>query len=138
MPDASPWHVTTQSLRFSDNDSVGHVNNAIYAVMFEAGRTALINEAGVIDRGGPLAAVIARLEIDFKREMSWPGDVVIETAIERFGGKSIHMRQRVSKDGALAAEGLSVLVMIDRATRRPVPVSDQVRERFAPWALPGA
>ena len=137
-PAAGTWHTTTQRLRFSDNDSVGHVNNAVYAVMFEAGRTELINAAAAFDREGPLAAVIVRLEIDFKREMSWPGDVLIESGIGKFGTKSIHIRQRVSKDGILTAEGVSVLVMIDRQTRRAVELPASVRRQFAPWTLPPA
>lgn len=130
------WHRTVQRLRFSDNDAVGHVNNAIYATMFEAGRTELLNEAGAFDRNGPLAAVIVRLEIDFKREMAWPGDVVIETAIARFGTKSVQIRQRTLKDGVLTSEGLCILAMIDRQTRRAVVLDDAIRARFAPWTLP--
>ena len=132
------WHRTTHRLRFSDNDSVGHVNNAVYAVMFEAGRTELMDAAGVFVRGGALAAVIVRLEIDFKHEMSWPGDVTVESAVTRFGTKSIHIRQRVLFHDMLAADGLSVLALIDRETRRAVPLDDTVRGHFAPWTLPGA
>ena len=131
------WHRTTHRLRFSDNDAVGHVNNAVYAVMFEAGRTELMDEAGVFVRGGELAAVIVRLEIDFKHEMSWPGDVTVESAVARFGGKSIHMRQRVLFRGELVAEGVSVLALIDRETRRAVMLDDTIRDHFAPWTLPG-
>lgn len=130
------WHRTTHRLRFSDNDSVGHVNNAVYAVMFEAGRTELMDAAGVFVRGGALAAVIVRLEIDFKREMSWPGDVTVESAVARFGGKSIHIRQRVLSQGVLAAEGISVLALIDRESRRAVPLDDAIRAHFGPWTLP--
>ena len=131
------WHSTTHRLRFSDNDSVGHVNNAVYAVMFEAGRTELMDAAGVFVRGGDLAAVIVRLEIDFKHEMSWPGDVLVQSAVTRFGGKSVHIRQRVLFQDTLAAEGVSVLALIDRQTRRAVPLDDRVRAHFAPWTLPG-
>ena len=132
------WHRTIHRLRFSDNDSVGHVNNAVYAVMFEAGRTELMDAAGVFLRGGPLAAVIVRLEIDFKREMSWPGDVTVESAVDHFGAKSVHIRQRVLFQGQLAAEGVSVLVLIDRESRRSVPLDDAIRGHFAPWTLPPA
>ncbi len=131
------WHATTHRLRFSDNDSVGHVNNAVYAVLFEAGRTELLDAAGVFERGGRLAAVIVRLEIDFKREMSWPGDVTVESAVSRFGSKSVHIRHRTKSAGEVTAEGLSVLALIDRETRRAVVLDDGVRQRFAPWTLPG-
>ena len=130
------WHQATQRLRFSDNDGVGHVNNAIYATMFEAGRTELMDAAGVFVRGGPLAGVIVRLEIDFKREMSWPGDVLIESAIAKYGTKSVHIRQRVLFNDVIVADGLAILVLIDRETRRAVPLGDDIRAKFAPWTLP--
>ncbi len=139
MPEpAGPWHETVHRLRFSDNDSVGHVNNAVYAVMFEAGRTELMDAAALFERGGPLSAVIVRLEIDFRREMSWPGEVTISSAVSRFGAKSFDIRQRIAKGGVVTAEGVSVIALIDRETRRAVPLDPGVRARFAPWTLPGA
>ena len=131
------WHRTTQRLRFSDNDAVGHVNNAVYATLFEAGRTELMDAAGLFERGGTLAGVIVRLEIDFKHEMCWPGDVVIESAIARFGGKSVHIHQRVRFGGRIVADGLAILALIDRETRKAVPLGPDVRARFAPWTLRG-
>ena len=136
-PAEGAWHRATQRLRFSDNDSVGHVNNAVYATLFEAGRTELLDASGTV-RNGPLAPVIVRLEIDFKHEMSWPGDVLIESAVVRFGRTSVTIRQRVSKDGVVTAEGACVLVLIDRQTRRAAPLDAAVRAGFAPWTLPGA
>jgi acyl-CoA thioester hydrolase len=130
------WHRASQRLRYSDNDAVGHVNNAIYATMFEAGRTELMDAAGIFVRGGPLAGVIVRLEIDFKREMSWPGDVVIESGVARFGTKSVHIRHRLLFKDEIVAEGLAILALIDRETRRAVPLDDNVRAKFAPWTLP--
>ena len=132
----SVWHRATQRLRYSDNDAVGHVNNAIYATMFEAGRTELMDAAGIFVRGGPLAGVIVRLEIDFKREMSWPGDVVIESAVGRFGTKSVHIRHRLLFKDEVVAEGLAILALIDRESRRAVPLDDDVRAKFARWTLP--
>ncbi len=34
---AEPWFESTQTLRFNDCDPVGHINNAAYVVLFEAG-----------------------------------------------------------------------------------------------------
>jgi len=130
MPDA---FVTTHKLRFSDCDMVGHVNNAIYSVMFEAGRTDLMQAAGIYTQDASFSMVIVRLEIDFKREMSWPGDVVIETHVERIGNKSIHMRQLLRSGGEVRAEGLSVLAAIDRDSRRAIAFDESWRDRFAPW-----
>ncbi len=125
--------VTTHKLRFSDCDMVGHVNNAIYSVMFEAGRTDLMQAAGIYSLDSSFSMVIVRIEIDFKREMNWPGDVVIETYVERIGNKSIHMRQVMRSIGEVRAEGLSILAAIDRESRRAIELDQSWRDRFAPW-----
>ena len=133
---SDPWFRTTQRLRYSDNDLNGHLNNAVYATLFESGRVELSATAEIMAGRSGLATVLARLEIDFKHELSWPGEVLIETAVLRFGNKSVSFRQRISRDGLVAAEAVTVLVMIDRTTRRSVPLDDVARERLAPWLLP--
>ena len=40
-------HATTHRLRFNDTDRLGHVNNAVFAVMLEQGRSELAVEAGL-------------------------------------------------------------------------------------------
>jgi acyl-CoA thioester hydrolase len=135
MPE--PWFATTHKLRFSDCDPVGHVNNAVYSTMFEAGRTDLMFAAGLRLLDGPISMVIVRLEIDFRHEMTWPGDVLIETAVSRLGNKSIHMRQTIQSGGAVSAEALSILAAIDRETRRAIVLDHSWHDRFAPWTLPG-
>ncbi len=134
MPEG--WFATTHKLRFNDCDSVGHVNNAVYATMAEAGRTDLMAAAGLYKPGETFAMVIVRLEIDFKAEMTWPGDVLIQTAVSRIGNKSIHMRQIISTNGKESAHALSILAAIDRETRRAIVFDATWHARFAPWTLP--
>jgi acyl-CoA thioester hydrolase len=126
--------ITTQQLRFCDTDMLGHVNNAVYAEMFEAGRVEMLAPLGLL--GGPHAVVIARLEIDFLREMNWPGTARIETAIARIGTKSMHVRQRLLVGGEETARSRSVLAVIDVQTRRAVPIHDGWRAVLAQWHLP--
>lgn len=127
--------VTTQRLRLCDADPIGHVNNAVYAVMYEAGRAELLQPLGLLDP--PLGAVIARLEIDFLREMTWPGEVRIETEVARLGTKSINLRQRLLMHGEVTSRAVSVLVMIDLATRRALPLEDAWRAALAPYCVTG-
>jgi acyl-CoA thioester hydrolase len=125
--------VTSQKLRFCDTDMLGHVNNAAYAEMFEAGRVEMLAPLGLL--GGPHAVVIVRLEIDFRHEMNWPGDVTIETWITRVGTKSLHMGQRLLVEGAETARSRSVLAVIDVQTRRAVPLTDEWRAVLARWQV---
>ncbi len=127
--------VVTQKLRFSDTDRLGHINNAVYAVMYEAGRAEIMNAAGLIT--ADFAPVIVRLEIDFVLEMNWPAEVRIETEVTRLGGKSFHMRQRLLVDGVITSRSTSVLAVIDTRTRRAVPLSDEWRAALAPWLVAG-
>ena len=131
-------HTTTHRLRFNDTDRLGHVNNAIFAVMLEQGRSELAQVCGLPVEGGTLALVIVRLELDFMREMAWPGEVRIETEVARLGTKSFTLHQRLIHDGALCGRAQTVLVIMDRGMRRAVELSPEHRAALSPWiASPG-
>jgi acyl-CoA thioester hydrolase len=130
------FHTTLQKLRFCDTDRLGHINNAVYAVMYEAGRAEMLEQAGLLAPEAGRAVVIARLEIDFLREMNWPGEVSVESAIHRIGTKSFTMRQRLMIDGVLCSRALSVLAVIDTGTRRAVPLETAWKADFETWLDP--
>ena len=125
--------VTTHRLRFNDTDRLGHVNNAVFAVMLEQGRSELAVAAGLPMGEEALALVIVRLELDFLREMAWPGEVRIETEVARLGAKSFTLRQRLVSADELCARGLTVLVVMDRTARRAVPLAPTWREALGRW-----
>jgi len=134
---------TTHRLRFNDTDRLGHVNNAVFAVMLEQGRSELAVEARLpigSDAASLVAAslVIVRLELDFLREMAWPGAVTVETEVARLGNKSFTLHQRLISAGELCARSVSVLVVMDRASRRALPLTGAWRESLAPWLAPDA
>jgi acyl-CoA thioester hydrolase len=131
-------HVTTQKLRFCDTDALGHINNAVYSVMLEAGRVDLFAGTGLLDRNSPHALVIARLELDFLREMNWPGEVRIESLVTEIGAKAIRMRQTLHANGTLSARARNVLAVIDISTRRSVPITENWRAALEPWLVPEA
>lgn len=127
-----PAFVTTHRLRFNDTDALGHVNNAVFAVMLEQGRSELALAAGLPIRGGAQALVIVRLELDFVREMGWPGDVAIETEVLRLGGRSFTMAQRLLHGGELCARAQTVLVVLDRTSGRAAAI-DPWRDSLERW-----
>ena len=114
--------VTTHRLRFNDTDALGHVNNAVFAVMCEQGRSEFAVEAGLPMRGGAQSVVIVRLELDFVREMTWPGDVRIETGVQRIGNRSFTCGQRLVHGGEVCGRAQTVLVVLDRATGKAAPL----------------
>lgn len=128
--------VTSQVLRFCDTDKLGHVNNAVYAVMYEAGRAEMLAHVGLLIPSDGHAVVIARLEIDFLREMNWPATVQIESVLHRIGTKSFHARQRLVVDGVVTSRATSVLAVIDTTTRRAVELLPAWRDGFQQWLVP--
>ena len=131
-------HITRQILRFCDTDALGHVNNAVYAVMLEAGRSELVLAAGLLDPAAGHSVVLVRLELDFLREMTWPGEVTIETWVSHIGNKSARLSQRVLAGTAPSARASTVIAMLSTATRRAIPFTAAWRAALAPWTIPDA
>lgn len=112
-------------IRYSDLDRQGHVNNAVFATFSEVGRVAFM-----YDPERPLAVegrsfVIARLLIDFRAELFWPGTVDIGTGVLKIGRSSFTLAQGLFNDGRLVATTEAIIVMVDKETRRSTPLPPQ-------------
>ncbi|MCB8837633.1 thioesterase family protein [Aurantimonas sp. VKM B-3413] len=121
---------STDKLRFSDTDRQGHVNNAVFATFLETGRVEIL-----YDSGSPIAAeagefVIARLGLEFRAEIRWPGSVTIGTRVAAVGRSSVTLSQAIFQDGRCAALAETVIVQIDRQSRRALALSPQAAERL--------
>ena len=73
----------TEKIRFSDTDMLGHVNNVAYSALLESGRTAFAHAHTFPHMPPHLVVVMARIEIDFRRELHWPASVDIGSRITR-------------------------------------------------------
>ena len=113
---------TSADIRYSDLDRQGHVNNAVFATFSEVGRVAFM-----YDPARPLASegrsfVVARLLIDFRVELFWPGTVDIGTGVLKVGRSSFTLAQGLFNDGRLVATTEATIVMVDQKTRRSTPL----------------
>lgn len=130
-------HRVKDIIRFADLDPQGHVNNAVFATYFETGRVTMFRER---DLGIGIASatfVLVRQEIDFLRELRWPGEVDIGTAVARFGRSSFTVDQAIFNGESCAAVGRATLVMLDTATRRAQPLTDEAIAKLSPWKYHG-
>jgi acyl-CoA thioester hydrolase len=123
-------HWTPVTLRFSDQDSMGHVNNVSYGAFVEAGRNAYVMQYLNAEAHPGIDFVLARVTIDFRAEMHYPGTVDVGTCIKRVGGSSITIGSGLFKDGKLHATAESTNVFIDLATRKSCPVPADIREEL--------
>ncbi|WP_332681326.1 acyl-CoA thioesterase [Bosea sp. (in: a-proteobacteria)] len=127
---------TRDKLRYGDTDRQGHINNAVFSTLLETGRVELIYDAQVplAEPGG--AFVVARLEVDFRAEMHWPGEVEIGSRVAAVGRSSIRLEQALFQGGRCTASAITVLVLMDDETRRSRPLSETTRRRLALLAAP--
>ncbi len=125
---------TEEKLRIADTDLNGHINNGAYGALFEAGRGELLTEIAGAPQERLVAIALARVEIDYLAELHYPGRVRIGTAVARIGGSSFALRQGLFAGETCHAAALSVMVVLDRATRRAAPIPPVLRaalERIA-------
>lgn len=121
---------TTHTVRSTEVDFLGHVNNAKYQEYLEWGRFAWVRDAGLTrDRfGHAIAPVVVHVSLDYKREAQLDDVLVIETALVQIGTSSMHYRQRVLKDnGEVACDGRVVLAMFDVQARAKAELPRDLR-----------
>jgi acyl-CoA thioester hydrolase len=108
---------TYDKLRYNDTDRQGHVNNAVFATFCETGRVAFLYDEK-LDLAAPgCEFVVARLAIDFRAELYFPGKVDIGTRVLRTGRSSFVFGQGVFKDDLCVATAESVGVQMNKETR---------------------
>ena len=126
-----PVHTKRVEIRWSDVDALGHVNNAVYLTYLEEVRDAWLTRV-LAGAGETTGFVLARVAIDFRRELVQADDVCVGTCrVTRVGTSSIATREELRRlDGELAAEAESVLVARDEASARSRPLSAAERSAF--------
>jgi acyl-CoA thioester hydrolase len=123
----------SDNVRFADLDPNQHVNNAVYATYFETGRVTLMKDRsfGLMPEG--LAWIMVRLDIHFRAELKWPASIEMGLGVSKFGRTSVTFDQVVFSDRTCVASSQSVSVLIDEVTRRPTPLTEEIKKNFERW-----
>lgn len=131
------WFVDIAT-RWSDNDMYGHVNNAAYYGFFDAAVNRFLIEAGALDPlGSPAIGLVVETGCAYFEPLSFPETIAVGIVAAKVGSSSVRYEIGVFGPGrdATAAHGHFVHVMVDRATRRPVPLPDGLRSALARIAV---
>ena len=131
-------HRVTDVIRFGDLDPQGHVNQAVFMTYFESGRVAMFRNPDLSIGVPGVTFVMVRMEVDYLKELHWPGNLEIGTGVAEFGRSSFKTAQAIFRDGACAAVGRATLVCMDLKTRKSTPLPAAAIERLMPFKLRGA
>lgn len=131
---------SVDKLRYCDTDRQGHINNAVFSMALETGRTELLCNPAAPLAGDDAAFVIAKLEIEYLAELTWPGEVHIGTSVEDIGRSSCKLWQALFQNDRCVAVARSVIVQMDDKSRksRPLDPAALARLRKIQAAMPRA
>jgi acyl-CoA thioester hydrolase len=124
-------HEKEIEIRWRDLDAFNHVNHVVFLTYLEEVRDEWLGRV-LGDAELVWGYVIARVEIDYRRELTLDDDVVLaRCSLERLGTKSVTTSESVvTHDGETAAEAKAVLVARDEKTGRSRVISDVERAAF--------
>ena len=128
------WPVLT---RWADNDMFGHLNNAVYYQLFDTAINGWIQTGVTLDPVTTSAqGIVAESGCRYFSELHFPERLVVGLSVTRLGSSSVTYRLGVFRGAeelgddepqSIAAVGHWVHVYIDKATRRPTPIPDEIR-----------
>ncbi len=131
---ASYRYWTDERVRFADLDLLGHVNNKSFTVYAESGRAAFLQKVGLWIEDSRRQTVLARLEIDYRRELHYPNNLRLGVRVLAVGRTSFTLGLGIfDQTGACVATVITVLVRIDGSSRAAVELNDSERAQLQPY-----
>jgi acyl-CoA thioester hydrolase len=128
QPPGGQLHEKRIEIRWRDLDAYNHVNNAVYLTYLEEARDEWL-ERSLGEGGSAWGYVLARVAIDFRRELTQEDDIVVAScSLARLGSSSVTTREELrTTGGELAAEAEAVLVAVDRQGGTPRQLTESER-----------
>ncbi len=125
----------TIPVRFSDMDSLGHVNNAAYISYFEESRVFYFRNLFDLPRDDSASLGFIVLEIRCTyRTPTYHGEMLkVYSKISWMKNKSMEMRYLAlgAEDGRVIADGSSILVAYDYQEKRSIEIPEKIRSKIS-------
>lgn len=119
---------TTISPRVSETDAIGHINNTVIPVWFEAARQGVFELLGPVDDFAQWRAIVVNLNIDYRAEIFYPEPVTIRTWVDRVGRTSFGLYEEAWQGDRLCCVGRVTYVNVDPSTKRGAAIEGDVRQ----------
>jgi acyl-CoA thioester hydrolase len=128
-------HWCTDTVRFSDQDAAGHVNNVAICAYLETARLTFMRDVGLTTTADGTRGISAGMTVSFLAESHWPGQVELGTGVMRIGTSSITVGSGVFKDGTCIAAAEMTVVRLKGKT--PHAIDGTLRAKLEKYLLPG-
>ena len=129
-------HWCSDTVRFSDQDAAGHVNNVALCAYLETARLTFMRDmemtAGSEDG---VRGISAGMTVSFLAESHWPGQVELGTGVIKIGTSSITVGSAAFKDGLCIAAAEMTVVRL--RGRTPHALTQEQRTGLEKYRLAG-
>jgi acyl-CoA thioester hydrolase len=126
-----PLFVATLGVRWRDLDAFNHVNNSNFLTYLEESRLQWLSHVPGPWFDESSMPVLAASEINYRQPIAWPASLHIELRCQRLGNSSMTITHRIVDSGdanRLYSDGHVVMVWMDPATGKPVPLPSSIRD----------
>lgn len=126
--------ITSLPVQWGDQDAFGHVNNVVYFRWFESARVDVLEvfqpTLGLNNTG--IGPILASIHCHYRRQLYSPDVVHIGSRITRIGRSSLDISHVVCSENQnqVVAEGVSVLVIYDYPSGRPIRIPETLRRQL--------
>ena len=124
--------------RWMDNDAYGHVNNVAYYSYFDtAANLYLIREGGLDIVKSNVIGIVAESKCSYREPIAYPDAVRAGLRVDKLGNRSVTYGIGIfcGKNEIAAASGHFVHVFVDRVSRAPVPIPEEIRKALQAIAV---
>jgi len=125
----------TMLVRWRDLDAFNHVNNSTYLTYIEETRLHWMQNLPGEWMNASHSPLLAAVHVNYRRAANWPATIVVELFCERLGNTSVTLAHRIVDavdHEVLYSDGHSVMVWVDPATGKPVPLPLVIRNACLP------
>ena len=122
------------TVRWRDLDAYNHVNNSVFLTYLEEARLVWLAGLDGDWKTETLSPVLAASQVNFREQIEWPGQLVVELRCEKLGNSSLTLDHRItSADGErLYSDASVVMVWVNPQSGRPVALPPAVRSACEP------
>lgn len=116
--------------RFNETDGLGHINNTVIPVWFEAAREpvfAIFNPELDLNKWN---LIVAGFNVAFTSPTQYGQAVRIKTWISRIGNSSFEVAQQSWQGDKMTAEGKTTLVHFDYALDKSQPIPADIKQQL--------
>lgn len=125
-----PLHVASIGVRWRDLDAFNHVNNSNYLTYLEEARLQWLSHVPGSWFDEHAMPVMAASQLNYRRPIAWPAQLQVQLFCERLGNSSMTIAHRVidaEHPDRLYCDGHVVMVWMDPASGKPVPLPEAIR-----------